>query len=321
MAIKTRIVDHIKNNQLLFNTNRKTFLPTKETCSKYTNSRRFNAIANSALRRRKKLEITVKEPTGNNKQDRSASDENCSCGENTFSPDQKKLNFFSRSQKKLISHSRSSLRLLKRPFAQRRQTTTIKQTDHKTRSTTKSLFSTTKTIFLLPTCTQQLQPVTITTKKLSEFLPKKRGNLSGITSKKSKRKFVDTIKANKYTDFLVKSRRDKLAVSCRGGKEEEFQSDCPIVWLELIEGAIKMPSGGADSALVVDNKDGTVKFSYNPKETGQHELSVRYNDEPLQECPLTFYVDVIGSAKKKITGKLSSFNVFIYSIKCTCTKI
>lgn len=69
-----------------------------------------------------------------------------------------------------------------------------------------------------------------------------------------------------------------------------------------VKAKVRMPSGKSDKAIVTDNKDGTVKISYEPKEVGQHEISLRYNDEPIDESPIVFYVDAIGSAKKKITA-------------------
>ena len=69
-----------------------------------------------------------------------------------------------------------------------------------------------------------------------------------------------------------------------------------------IRAKVKMPSGKSDKATIVDNKDGTVKISYEPKEVGAHEISLKYNDEPIDEGPIIFYVDAVGSAKKKITA-------------------
>lgn len=69
-----------------------------------------------------------------------------------------------------------------------------------------------------------------------------------------------------------------------------------------IRAKVKMPSGKSDRANILDNKDGTVRISYEPKEVGAHEISLRYNDEPIDESPIVFYVDAVGSAKKKITA-------------------
>lgn len=69
-----------------------------------------------------------------------------------------------------------------------------------------------------------------------------------------------------------------------------------------IKAKVKMPSGKSDKANILDNKDGTVKISYAPQEVGAHEISLRYNDEPIDESPIVFYVDTVGSAKKKITA-------------------
>ena len=69
-----------------------------------------------------------------------------------------------------------------------------------------------------------------------------------------------------------------------------------------IRAKVRMPSGKSDKATILDNKDGTVKITYEPKEIGAHEVSLRYNDEPIDESPIVFYVDAVGSAKKKITA-------------------
>ncbi|KAG9509537.1 Filamin-A [Fragariocoptes setiger] len=63
-----------------------------------------------------------------------------------------------------------------------------------------------------------------------------------------------------------------------------------------------MPSAQPDKAIIVDNKDGTVKISYDPKEVGAHELSLRYNDEPIHNSPITFYVDSVAGGSKKVTA-------------------
>ena len=69
-----------------------------------------------------------------------------------------------------------------------------------------------------------------------------------------------------------------------------------------IRAKVRMPSGRSDRAAIVDSKDGTVKISYEPKEVGAHEISLRYNDEPIDESPIVFYVDAVGSTKKKVTA-------------------
>lgn len=45
---------------------------------------------------------------------------------------------------------------------------------------------------------------------------------------------------------------------------------------------VKMPSGDLDKPHIVDNRDGTVSFRYDPREEGLHELSVKYNGEHVQ---------------------------------------
>lgn len=69
-----------------------------------------------------------------------------------------------------------------------------------------------------------------------------------------------------------------------------------------VKAKVKMPSGKSDKANIVDNKDGTIKITYEPKEIGPHEILLRYNDEPIEESPIVFYVDAIGTSKKKITA-------------------
>lgn len=69
-----------------------------------------------------------------------------------------------------------------------------------------------------------------------------------------------------------------------------------------IRAKVKMPSGRSEKATIIDNKDGTIKITYEPKEVGAHEINLRYNDEPIDESPIVFYVDAVGSAKKKITA-------------------
>lgn len=88
----------------------------------------------------------------------------------------------------------------------------------------------------------------------------------------------------------------------RSARENQQQLPTLDNSIQRIKAKVKMPSGKSDKATIVDNRDGTVKISYEPKEIGQHEISLRYNDEPIDESPVVFFVDAVGSAKKKITA-------------------
>lgn len=43
-----------------------------------------------------------------------------------------------------------------------------------------------------------------------------------------------------------------------------------------------MPSLNVDKPVVEDNRDGTVSIRYDPRETGLHELGLKYNGEHVQ---------------------------------------
>lgn len=43
-----------------------------------------------------------------------------------------------------------------------------------------------------------------------------------------------------------------------------------------------MPSGHVDQPRIEDNRDGTVRIQYDPREEGIHELAVKYNGEHVQ---------------------------------------
>lgn len=43
-----------------------------------------------------------------------------------------------------------------------------------------------------------------------------------------------------------------------------------------------MPSGHVDQPKIEDNRDGTVRVQYDPREEGIHELAVKYNGEHVQ---------------------------------------
>lgn len=105
--------------------------------------------------------------------------------------------------------------------------------------------------------------------------------------------------------------------SSRRGSIRRIQT--PEQSVNRLRAKVKMPSGKSDSAAIVDNKDGTVKISYEPKEVGQHEISLRYNEEPIDESPIVFYVDAIGSAKKKITAYGSGLTHGQVGVDCKFT--
>ncbi|XP_017885701.1 filamin-A isoform X4 [Ceratina calcarata] len=58
---------------------------------------------------------------------------------------------------------------------------------------------------------------------------------------------------------------------------------------------VKMPSGNMDKPVIEDNRDGTVSIRYDPREEGQHELSVKFNGEHVQGSPFKFHVDSLAS--------------------------
>ncbi|XP_061930043.1 filamin-A isoform X6 [Apis cerana] len=71
------------------------------------------------------------------------------------------------------------------------------------------------------------------------------------------------------------------------------------ILLPLLEGTVtsevKMPSGNMDKPVIEDNHDGTVSIRYDPREEGQHELSVKFNGEHVQGSPFKFHVDSLAS--------------------------
>lgn len=56
-----------------------------------------------------------------------------------------------------------------------------------------------------------------------------------------------------------------------------------------------MPSGKTDKPVIIDNHDGTITVKYDPKETGTHELHIKYNQEHVQGSPFKFHVDSINN--------------------------
>lgn len=43
-----------------------------------------------------------------------------------------------------------------------------------------------------------------------------------------------------------------------------------------------MPSGHIDQPKIEDNRDGTVRVQYDPREEGIHELELKYNGEHVK---------------------------------------
>lgn len=43
-----------------------------------------------------------------------------------------------------------------------------------------------------------------------------------------------------------------------------------------------MPSGRVDKPVIIDNQNGTVSIQYEPREEGQHELHIKFNQEHIQ---------------------------------------
>lgn len=50
----------------------------------------------------------------------------------------------------------------------------------------------------------------------------------------------------------------------------------------VISAEVKMPSGKIDLPLIEDNRDGTVRIQYDPKEDGVHELVLLHNGVPVE---------------------------------------
>ncbi|XP_076163878.1 filamin A protein cher isoform X2 [Ptiloglossa arizonensis] len=77
-----------------------------------------------------------------------------------------------------------------------------------------------------------------------------------------------------------------------------------VIWLNniplplsggTVTSEVKMPSGNVDKPVVEDNHDGTVSLRYDPREEGQHEISVKFNGEHVQGSPFKFHVDSLAS--------------------------
>lgn len=75
---------------------------------------------------------------------------------------------------------------------------------------------------------------------------------------------------------------------------------CSLYWFSSLATVIT-PSGKEERPQLVDNKDGTVTFKYQPSERGTHQLVVTYNGRPVPGSPFKFMVDGIG------TGRVSAY--------------
>lgn len=53
---------------------------------------------------------------------------------------------------------------------------------------------------------------------------------------------------------------------------------------------VKMPSGKVDLPRIEDNRDGTVRIQYDPREEGIHELVVLHNGSPIQGIQSFLYI-------------------------------
>jgi len=63
--------------------------------------------------------------------------------------------------------------------------------------------------------------------------------------------------------------------------------------IQTHQAEIKMPSGKIDLPVIEDNKDGTVRVQYDPKEQGVHELILLHNGTPVPGSPYKFHVDAL----------------------------
>lgn len=50
---------------------------------------------------------------------------------------------------------------------------------------------------------------------------------------------------------------------------------------ECISAEVRMPSGKIDLPIVEDNRDGTVRVQYDPREAGIHELILTHDGVPV----------------------------------------
>lgn len=140
-------------------------------------------------------------------------------------------------------------------------------------------------------------------------------HLFGTYSFRRRKSSSSSIKSKLRSRSLRTSRTERL----RSAATESDRRDLSGQSIDSIKAKVKMPSGKTDKAIVTDNKDGTVKVSYEPKEIGQHEIALRCNDEPIDASPIVFYVDAVGSSKKKITAYGSGLKHGLVGEQCKFT--
>lgn len=75
-----------------------------------------------------------------------------------------------------------------------------------------------------------------------------------------------------------------------------------------------MPSGRIDQPKIEDNRDGTVRVQYEPREEGIHELAVKYNGEHVQGNWLLLIWGTEKAINKRIDGSGSPYKFHVDSI-------
>lgn len=76
-----------------------------------------------------------------------------------------------------------------------------------------------------------------------------------------------------------------------------------------------MPSGQIDLPKIEDNRDGTVRVQYDPREEGIHELAVKYNGEHVQGKNITFsYIKIILKIHLQLSSIGSPYKFHVDSI-------
>ncbi|XP_071491356.1 filamin-A-like isoform X2 [Diadema antillarum] len=69
-----------------------------------------------------------------------------------------------------------------------------------------------------------------------------------------------------------------------------------------ITGEVITPSRRKEVPVIIENKDGTITVKYSPKETGRHELSIKYNGKDVPGSPFHFHVDELKSGNVTAYG-------------------
>lgn len=188
---------------------------------------------------------------------------------------------------------------------------------------TTNIFSSSKRLYLLP---ERDKSVCIDLRYIQDLIPiverqlkREEEKRSRISAKEKLNQLFNTYSLRRNTKLRQVSDSSSLPFSSSTSQRHKQFTSFTLGYnfnqvphynrdflLELIlsklVAKVTMPSGKSDKATIVDNKDGTIKITYEPKEVGQHELLVRYNDETIDDGPTVFYVDAIGSGKKKITA-------------------